>query len=82
MRLRGEKPSSEQVLLDGTCSAVSGDVDVDSSVVELLDDGDVIGVLGAKSIEIGDDELGHVLPLDGFDAQLVPTSMRAPELWL
>lgn len=42
-------PDGEQVLLDGTCRAVFGDVDVDSGVVKLLDDGDVIGVLEAES---------------------------------
>ncbi|WP_233568614.1 hypothetical protein [Kocuria soli] len=38
----------DQVLLDGACRAVFGDVDVYVGVVELLDDGDVIGVLGAE----------------------------------
>src|SRR5690625_2276807 len=57
----------DQVLLDGARRAVVGDVDVDSGVVELLDDGDVIGVLGAEPSEVGDDEPGHVLPLDGIE---------------
>lgn len=57
----------DQVLLDGARRAVFGDVDVDSGVVELLDDGDVIDVLGAEPSKVGDDEPGHVLPLDGIE---------------
>jgi len=42
-------------------------MDIDSVVVELLDSGDVIGILGAEPSEIGDDEPGHVLPLGSIE---------------
>ena len=51
----------------GGRGAFLDDVNIDSVVVELLDDGGVIGILGAEPSEIGDDEPGHVLPLGSIE---------------